>query len=90
MVTELDLMSVFQGCKGLILRCPFFFSRETNGFGIFCPGLILIGVNFEELPSWAQIFENLSRFKVVYDNSCMEMKDLLQFKCFTNICTILS
>ena len=60
MVTELDLMSVFQLQKGLILRCPFFSSRETNGFLyiLFNRGR----VNFEELPSWTQIFENLSRF----------------------------
>lgn len=42
MVTELDLMSVFQ-LQRVNSSLPFFFSRETNGFGVVCPDLTLIG-----------------------------------------------
>lgn len=42
MVTELDLMSVFQ-LQRVNSSLPFFFSRETNGSGVVCPDLTLIG-----------------------------------------------
>lgn len=42
MVTELDLMSVFQ-LQRVNSSLPFFFSRETNEFGVVCPDLTLIG-----------------------------------------------
>lgn len=74
MVTELDLMSVFQ-LQRVNSSLPFFFSRETNGFGVVCPDLTLIGGTRGLVwKNRTQIFENLSRF--VYE------VDLSQFKFF--------
>lgn len=83
MVTELDLMSVFQLQKGLILRCPFFSSRETNGFLYILSRFNRGRVNFEELPSWTQIFENfLQYFTNIYYLYNSFLKILVKFPNF--------
>lgn len=82
MVTELDLMSVFQLQKGLILRCPFFSSRETNGFLYILSRFNRGRVNFEELPNW-QIFENfLQYFTNIYYLYNSFLKILVKFPNF--------